>query len=199
MYLRCYFGSFVHVPALSGVVHSNNDCLHDWELNSTCYIYGTGIFIITRGCHFQIPSDMEPDIMVDGIFFWVFCPLILRGDPLGQRLLSRGPTESLQHTHTHIQLHTTQSPAITNNQVLYTHTVWSVAALFFQVVQGCRAGFEPRTSHSSCSASSLTATEPPLHPINISRQRLISGLQSQLCRESPATKRILKVVQLSII
>ena len=71
------------------------------------------------------------------------CSLILRGDPLSQRLLFRGPTESLQHAH--IQLHTTQSQAITNNQVLlYTHTVWSVAALFFQVIQGCRAGFEPK-------------------------------------------------------
>ena len=72
-----------------------------------------------------------------------FCSLILRGDPLSQRLLFRGLTESLQRTH--IQLHTTQSPAITNNQVLlYTDTVWSVAALFFQVIQGCRAGFEPK-------------------------------------------------------
>ena len=26
------------------------------------------------------------------------------------------------------------------------------------------AGFEPRISHSSCSVSSLTDTEPPLHP-----------------------------------
>ena len=92
--------------------------------------------------------------------FFCFCSLILRGDPLSQRLLSWGPTESSQHTH--IQLHTTQSPAITNNQVLlYTHCVVS-GSTFFQVIQGCRAGFEPRTSHNSCSASSLKL--PLSHP-----------------------------------
>ena len=53
-------------------------------------------------------------------FFVFFCYLILRGDPLSQRLLFLGPTESLQHTH--IQLHTTQSPAITIKSY-YTHTL----------------------------------------------------------------------------
>ena len=43
---------------------------------------------------------------------------------------------------------------ITGNQI-YTHTLCGQWQHFFQVVQGCRAGFEPRTSHSSCSASSL--------------------------------------------
>ena len=53
-----------------------------------------------------------------------FCYLILRGDPLSQRLLFRGPTELLQHTH--IQLHTTQSHVITNNQSrIHTHCVVS--------------------------------------------------------------------------
>ena len=48
------------------------------------------------------------------------------------------------------------------SNLYYTHTLWSVAALFFQVIQGCRAGFEPRTFHSSCSASSLKL--PLSHP-----------------------------------
>ena len=98
------------------------------------------------------------------MFFFCFCSHILCGDPLSQRLLFRGTTESLQHTH--IQLHTTQSPAITDNQVLlYTHTVWSVAALFFQVIQGCRAGFEPKTSHNSCLVLSLKL--PLSHPCTL--------------------------------
>ena len=99
------------------------------------------------------------------VFCFCFCSLILRGDPLSQRLFFRGPTESLQHTH--IQLHTTQSPAITNNQVLlYTHTHCVVSgSTFFHVIQGCRAGFEPRTSHNSWSASSLKL--PLSHPCTI--------------------------------
>ena len=97
------------------------------------------------------------------MFFFGFCSLILRGDPLSQRLLFWGPTESLQHTHTHTVTHNT----ITSNHkqsrlIIHTHTVWSVATLFFQVIQGCRAGFEPKTSHNSCSASSLKL--PLSHP-----------------------------------
>ena len=50
---------------------------------------------------------------------------------------------------------------ITGNQI-YTHTLCGQWQHFFQVVQGCRAGFEPRTSHSSCSAPSLKL--PLSHP-----------------------------------
>ena len=59
-------------------------------------------------------------------FYFCFCYLILRGDPLSQRLLFRGPMESLQ-------AHTTQSQVITsnhNNQIhTHTHTVWYITTL----------------------------------------------------------------------
>ena len=40
-----------------------------------------------------------------------------------------------------------------------------------KVIQGCRAGLEPRIFHNSCSASSLTATEPctPAPPTRLTR------------------------------
>ena len=64
-------------------------------------------------------------------FFGVFDILFLRGDSLSRKLLFRGggggPTKSLQ-IHAHIQICTTQSQTI--KSYLYTHTVWSVAALF---------------------------------------------------------------------
>ena len=110
---------------------------------------------------FPLKDASCSSLPVSGNLF-LFCYLILRGDPLSQRLLFRGPTELLQYA-----THTVRHNTITSNHkqsYTHTHTVWSVAAHFFQVVQGCRAGFEPRISHSSRSASSLTATEPPLHP-----------------------------------
>ena len=94
---------------------------------------------------------------------FVFCfYLILPGDPLSQRLLFRGPMESLQvHTHSYTRHNYKQSQTI-KSYYLYAHTVWSVTGIFFQVIQGCRAEFEPRTSHNSCSASSLKL--PLSHP-----------------------------------
>ena len=90
------------------------------------------------------------------VFFFVFCYLILRGDPLSQRLFFRGPTELLR-------VHTTQSQVITIIKSIHTHTVWSVAALFFQAIQGCRAGLNPEHPITLAQHHHQTATEPPLH------------------------------------
>ena len=68
------------------------------------------------------------------VLFFVFVFLFYVGTHLA-RGYSSGDPQNHYNTHTHIRLHTTQSQTITNNQVLfYTHTVWSVAVLFFQVI-----------------------------------------------------------------
>ena len=80
------------------------------------------------------------------LLFFCFCYLILRGDPFSQRLLSRGPTESLQvHTHAYsYKKHNNyeQSQTITS-YYLDTHTVWSVAGLFFKSFRGAGLGLNP--------------------------------------------------------
>ena len=68
-------------------------------------------------------------------FCFCFCSLILRGDPLSQRLLSRGPTESLQHTHTHTYSYTLHNHQQSQTIKSYTHTLcgqWQ--HFFFQVI-----------------------------------------------------------------
>ena len=74
------------------------------------------------------------------------------GTHLARDYSSGGPTELLQ-------LHTTQLRRRNHKQsssiVLHTHTLCGQWQHYFQVVQGCRAGIEPRTSHNSCSVSSL--------------------------------------------
>ena len=72
-------------------------------------------------------------------FCFCFCYLLLCGDPLSQRLLFR------THTHTHIQLHTTQLEGITNNQVvsfIHTHCVVS-GSTFFKFFRGAGLGLNP--------------------------------------------------------
>ena len=91
--------------------------------------------------------------------FFVFVLLFYVGTHLARGYSSGDPRNHYNtHTYSYTQHNHQQSQTI----VLYTHTVWSVAELFFQVIQGCRAGFEPRTSHNFCSASSLKL--PLSHP-----------------------------------
>ena len=54
---------------------------------------------------------------------------------------------------------------------------------FFQVIQGCRAGFEPRTSHNSCSASSLKL--PLSHPCTPSVQGYLDSSHRRTINSSP--------------
>ena len=91
-------------------------------------------------------------------FFLFFFVILFYVGTHSARGYSSGDPRS--HHNTHIQLGTTQSQSIKS----YTRTLCGQWQHFFQVVQGCRAGFEPRISHSSCSTSSLTATESLLHP-----------------------------------
>ena len=70
------------------------------------------------------------------LFFFCFCYLILRGDPLSQRLFFWGPTESLQvhtQTYSYTQHNYYKQSQTIKAYYLYTHTVWSVAGLFFQL------------------------------------------------------------------
>ena len=90
--------------------------------------------------------------------FFCFCYLILRGDPLSQRLFFRGPTELLR-------VHTTQSQVITTIKSIHTHTVWSVVALFFfKPFRGAGLGLNPEHPITLAQHHHQTATEPPLHP-----------------------------------
>ena len=131
--------------------------------------------------------DLLPFVLI----FFCFWHLTLHGNQLARGYSSGDPRNHCKytrmhartHTHTHIQLHTTPSLAITNNQVMlstYTHPLCGQWQHFFRVIQGCRAGFEPRTSHSSCSASSLTAIEPPLLPSFVNVNRSIDADHSLL-------------------
>ena len=128
--------------------HITVACRYSCDNIDCVYIHGVIIgWVHCTFSHRSLYHDILSHVCVSTccIFcFFCFCYLFLRGDPLSRRLLFRGPTKSLQiHTYT-----------ITDNQI-YTHTLCGQWQHFFSSCSGCRAGFEPRASHSSCSASSL--------------------------------------------
>ena len=69
---------------------------------------------------------MEATNTIFLFLFFVFVSFLLHGDPLSQRLLFRGPTESLQ-----VHIHTMQSQAIKS-----THTLCGQWQHFFSNCSG---------------------------------------------------------------
>ena len=103
-------------------------------------------------------------------FFVCFCYLILRGDPLSQRLLFRGPTESLQvhtHTYSYTQHNYKQSQTIKFfYYYTYTRTLcgqWQ--DFFFKSFRGAGLGLNPEHPITLAQHHTETVTEPPLHPM----------------------------------
>ena len=74
---------------------------------------------------------------------------------------SLGDPRNHYNTHTRTVTHNTITSNCKQSSLIHTHCVVSGSA-FFQIIQGCRAGFESRTSHNFCSASSLKL--PLSHP-----------------------------------
>ena len=121
-----------------------SDDLHSGSVHWNLFEGRTEISTLNVGClGILVPSIVHSD--------YKLCTFHIQQRPVYG---IKGPTESLQ-VHTHTVTHNT----ITSNQVTlstHTHTQCVVSGRsFFQVIQGCRARFEPRTSHNSCSASSL--------------------------------------------
>ena len=79
---------------------------------------------------------------VDRVESFLFCHFILHGDPLSQRLLFRGPTESLQHTqHNYKQSQTVKSHYLYT--YTHTHCVVSGSTFFFKSFRGAGLGLNP--------------------------------------------------------
>ena len=99
------------------------------------------------------------------LFSFVFVLLFYVGTHLARGYSSGDPRNHYRYTHTHTHTHSYTQHNYKQSQTIksyYTHTLCGQWQHFFQVIQGCRAGFEPKTSHNSCSASSLKL--PLSHP-----------------------------------